>query len=239
MKKILLIAVVCVAAAMWIGGSTFAAGHASRGCFNCHVPHQAVSVDADPSAFGVPLWSYYQYNDHPNLLYTYTMYSANQTKGWTRLSPDQATQPDGASKLCLGCHDGSYSSLAIDLTPGSKKGPGYARRFDESFKDLARTHPISFVYDSALHQRSLTSGGAYSLKDPAVALSDLPGGGTVAQDLLDVRGKMQCTSCHDVHVQADANPEMLRYPVNLSPTDATGNPTPITDYILCRKCHNK
>ncbi|HDZ68920.1 MAG TPA: cytochrome C, partial [Phycisphaerales bacterium] len=85
-------------------------------------------------------------------------------------------QPDGSSKLRLSCHDGSF---------------GYLAGGDADFgTDLTGTHPISFVYDSAL--LDLDDG----LKDPSEQ-STL--GGTIAEDLLDPDSKVQCSSCHDIH----------------------------------------
>lgn len=223
MKKLVPIAVVCLAVAMWVGGNSFAA-HSDRGCNNCHVPHWA--APESETDYGVPLWSPVQLADFPTtgLKFTYTMYSS---KGFDALNPVKSAQPDGPSKLCLGCHDGSYSRWSsATANPHTK--------FEAS--DLARSHPISFVYDSALATRS---GGR--LKDPAVALSNLPGGGTIQKDLLDSKDKMQCTSCHDVHTSG-VQEQMLRYswltadvidPVTGTRLQAKN------DHIMCRVCHNK
>jgi hypothetical protein len=118
-------------------------------------------------------------------------------------------QPDGASKLCLGCHDGSY--------PGVRNAGSMFM-----FNDLSRTHPISFTYDSALAWR--VSGGR--LNDPRSTGSGL--GGTIAKDLLDERGKMQCTSCHDVHSDGRGD-KMLRYDYNPNTRDGSR---------MCTVCHN-
>lgn len=80
-------------------------------------------------------------------------------------------QPDGSSKLCLSCHDGSIASNNIGT-------------------DLSDDHPVSFNYNSSL---AMADGG---LHDPSLALSGL--GGTIENDLL-FSGKMQCTSCHNPH----------------------------------------
>ena len=85
-------------------------------------------------------------------------------------------QPEGSAKLCLSCHDGSYALLA-----GSYMDFG---------SDLSTSHPISFVYDSGL---ATADGG---LKDPG---ENSTLGGTIAEDLLDSAGMVQCISCHDIH----------------------------------------
>jgi predicted CXXCH cytochrome family protein len=85
--------------------------------------------------------------------------------------------------------------------------------------ELANSHPISFVYDSAL----ATLDGA--LKDPSEA-STL--GSTIATDLLDPDSKMQCSSCHDVHTSG-VGENLLRgydYGPHFGPE-------------LCRMCHIK
>ena len=69
-------------------------------------------------------------------------------------SAGAAPQPDGASKLCLSCHDGTIALGAVGgrTTPIAVSGgptmpttaPGYLGT------DLSGSHPISFVYDNAL-----------------------------------------------------------------------------------------
>ena len=124
----------CAGLLLGAADSTQAAGqgHSSRGCFNCHVPHQAGPVTG--TDYGVPLWSP-KYNSD-GLQVTYVMYSSPT---FDALSPEKSAQPDGASKLCLGCHDGSYDH---DWSANPQ------RVFNAG--DLARTHPISFKYTTAL-----------------------------------------------------------------------------------------
>lgn len=131
------------------------------GCNGCHTPHNAEALP------GVPLWNGLETKT------TFTMYSSATFQGTID------GQPSGTSKLCLGCHDGANPDFAW-MNPQHAFGAG----------ELANSHPISFVYDSAL----ATLDGA--LKDPSVA-STL--GGTISEDLLDAESKVQCASCHDVH----------------------------------------
>lgn len=224
MKKVIVtIGILSVALGLWVSQSSYAS-HSDRHCNGCHVPHWAVpESDTD---YGVPLWS--PVNTSDGLKYTYTMYSS---KGFDALTPVKAAQPDGPSKLCLGCHDGSYSRIGSRMDPtNASYVEGYRRGFGA--EDLARSHPISFVYDSALAARS---GGR--LHDPATTLSALPGGRTIQAELLDSKDKMQCTSCHDVHSH---NYQMLRYQWNATGLDPdTGASVPKTDNVMCRVCHNK
>lgn len=217
-KAVVLLAIVC-AVAFRFGTSSYAA-HSDRHCNGCHVPHWAAAeTDTD---YGVPLWSPTHTKD--GLKFTYTMYSS---KGFDALQPIKSAQPDGPAKLCLGCHDGSYPYLAGKITTYGWYPAVYQA------EDLARSHPISFVYDSALASRS-----AGRLHDPSTTLSGLPGGRTIQQDLLDSRDKMQCTSCHDVH-SSGIGEAMLRYEWNNTGLDENGNTVPKTDNIMCRICHNK
>ena len=168
------------------------------GCGQCDIAHHS-----EPSE--VPLWVGL---NGLEALPTFTLYSSST---FDALRTD-ISQPDGASRMCLGCHDGSYQGVRDSGNPKVKFGAA----------DLARSHPISFTYDSALAAR-VPSGKLY---DPGVRPSGL--GGTVAADLLDSRSKVQCTSCHDTHA-AGKGPNHLRYDAN----PATGDST------LCLVCHNQ
>lgn len=160
------------------------------GCNGCHTPHNAQSLP------GVPLWN------GTETTTTFEMYSSASFQGTID------GQPSSNSKLCLGCHDGAnpdFSWIAPEHTFGSDA--------------LSNTHPISFVYDSAL----ATQDGA--LKDPSEA-STL--GGTIMEDLLDPDGKVQCASCHDIH-SSGVGSHLLRgydYGSQHGPE-------------LCRMCHMK
>ena len=95
-------------------------------------------------------------------------------------------QPGGVSKLCLSCHDGISAIDSFGGVNGSVLISGDARLGN----DPGDHHPVSFVYDSALAQKD------GDLHDPTTAPSGL--GGTIAEKLL-VNGRVECTSCHDVH----------------------------------------
>jgi predicted CXXCH cytochrome family protein len=196
MLKPLNLATLCSLAVL--AGTAAGASHDSLGCGSCHIAH------TPPEAAGTgALWNLKQADDG---LPAFQLYSS---PAFDALSTDIA-QPDGPSKLCLGCHDGSYPGLS-------------GKRGVFSASSLAMTHPVSFTYDGSLARRA--QNGA--LFDPSVTPSGL--GGTVAQDLLDHRGKVQCTSCHDVH-NSGKGPSMLRLEYNLqSPSGAA----------LCKACHNR
>lgn len=146
---------------------------------------------------------------------TFTMYSSATFRGTID------GQPSGASRLCLSCHDGANPNF-LWMTDQMKFGSSA----------LANSHPISFVYDSGL--AAVNRG----LKDPSQP-STL--GRTIAQDLLDPDGKMQCNSCHDVHTSGVGQKQLRGYNYGHS---AVQNPDGSTHQIhhgpeLCRMCHLK
>jgi predicted CXXCH cytochrome family protein len=158
------------------------------GCNGCHTPHNAEALP------GVPLWNGSETTS------TFTMYSSDTFQGIID------GQPSGDSKLCLSCHDGANPDF-LWINPEHVFGGD----------NLANSHPISFVYDSAL----AALDGA--LKDPSEA-STL--GGTVLEDLLDPDSKVQCSSCHDVHTSGVGQSLLRGY-------DYGSQHGP----ELCRMCH--
>ena len=171
-------------------------------CIVCHAPHGTDGT-------GAPLWN------HHTTTQIFTTYT-----GYKFLALPSITQPDGASKLCLSCHDGvSAINQFGGISGGNLQGPSGApiklTSNDVVGLDLSISHPISFVYDKALS--TLDPG----LRDPTTATTSL--GGTIKTDLLDINGKMQCPSCHEVH-----DPTYYRF---LKMSNAAS--------ALCLTCHNK
>ena len=146
-----------------LAGST---GATSEMFLFCHTPHTALMQR--------PLWN----RDDPGTVYTpYRSSTLKATVG----------QPTGASKLCLGCHDGT---TAVGLTRAATVRSGVRTRGaslppgrGNLGTDLSDDHPVSFRYDAAL----VAANG--QLRAP-------PAGGRVH---LDGNGELQCTSCHDPH----------------------------------------
>jgi len=183
-------------------------------CRTCHVPHDH-NRTAQLFLNGL-LWN------HQVSSATYTMYDA----AWSEtLNNPQSAQPDGTAKLCLGCHDGTVGLNQFDSQFGAV-GTDFIQDYDPGFQipgalnagDLRGTHPLSITYngtDTGLNPDTTTMGTS----------------GTIA-DVLD-NGKVQCSSCHDVHDGPEAvpNSHLLRV---AQTTAQLGNPSG-----LCLTCHNK
>jgi predicted CXXCH cytochrome family protein len=137
-------------------------------CLFCHTIHRTTGQ--------TPLWSH-AFSQVTN----YIVYSSPTLKA-------TVGQPDGSSRLCLSCHDGTValgnvSSRAAPITMQNSvstmpTGPGNLGT------DLSGDHPISFVYDQNL--ASLDN----QIKSPSTIDPKLK---------LDPQHKLQCVTCHDPH----------------------------------------
>ena len=164
-------------------------------CIVCHTPHHADNTVTD-----APLWN------HEVTSATFTVYNSSTLDA-------TVGQPDGVSKLCLSCHDGT---VALDNFGGVTTGSNMITGDYNLETDLSNDHPVSFVYDATL---ASADGGIY---DPTTQNSGL--GGTINGDMLSST-KMQCSSCHDVH-NGSGGWESLLVKSNANST-------------LCLTCHNK
>ena len=147
-------------------------------CIFCHTPH-----NSNPAG---PLWSHQLSSGVTYLKYTSPTLDAYSS---------QATAPDpnGASKLCLSCHDGTVALGAVGTSviplAGGKTtlvsgDPGFIGT------DLSRTHPISFVVTDQL---VATNNAKDAPLNTVAAMKSDP------QVHLDGADRVQCTSCHDAH----------------------------------------
>lgn len=138
-------------------------------CIFCHTPH-----NADITVTDAPLWN------HAVTTQVYELYNSTTMDA-------TVTQPAGASRLCLSCHDGT---VAVDAYGGQAGVIFLGGDVAVGADGLADDHPVSFTYDDAL---AAQDGELFS---PSATPSGL--GGTIQHDLL--RGnEMECSSCHDVH----------------------------------------
>lgn len=163
-------------------------------CIVCHTPH-----NADVAVTDAPLWN------HETTDAAFSLYSSSTLDA-------TVGQPDGSSKLCLSCHDGT---VAVDNFGGTTTGTEFISGDNLMGTDLNDDHPVSFVYDPTL---ATDDGGLF---DPTITNSGL--GGTIDEDML-FSGKVQCATCHDVHNGSGA-------PHLLVKSNAASD--------LCLTCHSK
>jgi hypothetical protein len=208
-------------------------------CVFCHTPHGANLEQG-------PLWN-------RNLSSaTYNTYNSGSLDATLEGVP--LDQPNGISKLCLSCHDGtiaigsvrvlngamatgpiSMTGAEIDGTmpAGNGADTGFTRRLGT---DLTNDHPISFTYDSAL----VSKDG--ELRDPAVESNIGNRSPGVSPHVPLDNGQVQCNSCHDPHIRDATDPtksiKFLRLNrfQKVSPLTTTFDET---NDIICLACHDK
>lgn len=159
-------------------------------CVFCHTVHHANGQ--------TPLW-----NHSMSSVTNYVTYTSGTLKA-------VVGQPDGSSRLCLSCHDGTVAlgmvssrTNCIAMQNGVMTMPAGTNNLGT---DLSHDHPISFKYDAALTKLDT------QLQDPATLTGKVR---------LDHNGEVQCASCHDPH-----NDQFGNFLV----VDNTGS-------ALCLTCH--
>ena len=216
-------------------------------CIFCHTPHGANITETNG-----PLWN----RAVPGSA-TYTPYSSS--------SIDSTIEnPNGVSKLCLSCHDGSIAigsvrnvrgqfpapQISMQGTSGGKMpagagvNTGYTRNLG---KDLSNDHPISLTYNSSfvnadsemrpVGQSPLFVRGTGSNPGiEAIHLQPVNQGSPTNET-----GQVQCVSCHDPHIRDTTNDNIkfLRFNrLQKANPDGSNNFQPNND-IICLACHTK
>src|SRR5215469_2171064 len=147
-------------------------GSLSGSCLYCHAPHSGVGSVT-------PLWN------QTLSMQTYTSYTSS-----TYVETGNTQPPLGVdSSLCLSCHDGT---VAPGQTVAYKQIPmsGHMNPPDVFGTNLLSSHPFSLVLpmkDSPDLVATLVSQGKTADPTGSVKL---------------VNGNIECTSCHNPHVQA-------------------------------------
>lgn len=141
-------------------GSPFSGGQI---CIVCHAPHNTATGEE-------PLWN------HALTTATFTLYSSSTLDA-------TMGQPQGVSKLCLSCHDGTVAIDSFGGATGTSFIPGPANLGI----DLSNDHPISFEYDPV-----------------AAADAEINPRSGVDPNLLfftnaALTNSLECGTCHDVH----------------------------------------
>ena len=176
-------------------------------CIICHTPH-----DSDISITVTPLWY------HEPSSTTYNMYfTEDETTN---------TQPTGASKLCLSCHDGV---TAIDKFGGRATLPFMNGTTGANVgNEQSDSHPISIIFDTEMALKNP------SLYDPEKRQVTIGAGGEntrtgTIRELLLPNGRVQCSSCHDVHnnLVGDSKKDQPFLKITRAGSE------------ICLTCHNK
>ena len=207
-------------------------------CVFCHTPHGSQDSQA-------PLWNRQLSN------VAYTLYDSSSMDA-------TATQPQGSSKMCLSCHDGTIAIGAVNVLNGSytiqdpaseaipmtisqggsvmPPGVGLNTGFTRNLGvDLTNDHPISVQYDSNL---AVNDG---ELRDPALEphiANRAPG---VNPDIPLEDNQLQCSSCHDPHIRSTNEDENIKF-LRLNRLQRVEPATAIFNRdndIICLACHDK
>ena len=154
------------------GSSSPITGARPGSCTYCHAPHSGLGS-------GKALWNQSLSTQQYSNFYTSSTY--HQQGGQPVLGSD--------SNLCLSCHDGTVA-VGQTLVSGKIATTG-SMSANDVFKDnLQSSHPLSVVppiKDGPSLVATLSSGGQTADPTGAVKL---------------VNGNIECTSCHNPHVQA-------------------------------------
>lgn len=187
----------------------------SQICAFCHTPHGATN---EPR---MPLWNRTLSNA------TYTPYTS------TSIDAIDLGQPEGKSKLCLSCHDGTLALGSVNvlnrvefkkqgvqedtipfqgtrsdgtIPDGLGESTGFTRRIGT---DLSNDHPISFTFDSAQAQRD---GELFDPMMESHIKERQHGSGPPFPQALETGvagylpledGQVECITCHDPHIRSD------------------------------------
>lgn len=191
-------------------------------CTVCHTPHAS-----DNSISVAPLW------DRTLTALSYKLYDTSTTFDGVAT----IVQPNGISKLCLSCHDGS---IALDsfggvvgtgdtvVAAGASRNIGGDTDAAGNLNSLNNDHPISFTYTE-----DTVDPGMWPSSKLDVVIGDTATRsktGTLAQMMLtDNAGVLtvECTSCHDVHNNYVGTDNLSLLKINMSGS------------VLCLTCHNK
>lgn len=209
-------------------------------CIFCHTPHGG--------SLSGPLWN------RANTTTTYTHYSSATASAYLQaLSVNRAVQNE--SMLCLSCHDGSITVHSILNTSNRTGGPPEAfwdptngvkiQALDLGFvaataakigasldangtlvdvsTDLMDDHPISFNYQPVQT--------AKSAEFKTIATAEAAGVRFFPPNGDDADKRVECSSCHDPHVDYYSGTGNAAYtPFLITPNDGSK---------LCLACHTK
>lgn len=235
------------------------AGGTDQICIFCHTPHGAAAEG--------PLWNR-NAPSGPFPLYSGALAIKGTIPGALNANAPNSTKyrttdpgnptfvyPNGASRLCMSCHDGvtainilrNSGSIAMianatKLDPdGSLKGilPNIgigAGTAIHTIIDLSTSHPISFVYNDNIVENIINPAYLNSsppLPDRYLGPKDFV---SIVDTPLDSESRMQCTTCHDPHFDTSLVDGTL--PPFWRQTTATGTGSATPYEAVCNNCHD-
>jgi len=170
-------------------GTSPVKGGLSGSCWYCHAPHSGLNGARNVGQ--MPLWT-----TKLSSVQAYTVYSSSTLVNKVNPSPPLGTD----STLCLSCHDGTVAgSPGATVAYGQIPMTGKMSASDVYGTNLSATHPVSFVLP--LH-------AAPDLVAQLTANPPSTADTTGAVRLIN--GNVECTSCHNPHVQKiDSNTPMF------------------------------
>jgi predicted CXXCH cytochrome family protein len=191
-----------------------------RVCIYCHAPHHAIK--AGNAGFSTltyyPLWNHAVTNIASFETYTNGIETPNSP---AHMLNADIGQPGGVSRLCLSCHDGSMAISTYGFNDASSSHVGSinasGRILIGGSGILKNHHPIGFDYDAVAAIDD-------EINDSSTSLLGANVWGLTISDLL-WNGKMECSSCHDVHNTKNEGQRFTWV------EDTRSN--------LCFSCHNK
>jgi predicted CXXCH cytochrome family protein len=161
------------------GPGTIRAASETQVCIFCHTPHNSTTQ--------APLWN----RADPGG--TYQMYWSPTMNAYP--SAGSAPQPNGSTKLCLSCHDGTIAlgatvaSGTIPMSGGITTMPTGSGGYLGT--DLSGHHPVSFQVTTAIVAENNASGDV-----PLKSVTEMRSNPIA---FLDAEDRVQCASCHDPH----------------------------------------
>ena len=194
-------------------------------CSFCHTPHLAS---------GTPLW---------NQSLSKATYTVPSSKVWRTLKSTPQNTPDGDSRLCLSCHDGTVAIASVvnlggTVTTKSMQGVGRLLTAEGKLSenspsflgtDLSGHHPVSIgVNDSLVKDKGQQCDDeevSWRICVPRAPVRLRP---TENAYKIGANTKLgvQCTSCHDPH--DDPVPGTTKFLRDGTPSDTSP---------LCSRCH--
>ena len=180
-------------------------GALSGSCYYCHAAHSGLNGTAGVAQ--TPLW-----DQKLSSVQSYTVYTSSTLVNKPNPSPHLGTD----STLCLSCHDGTVAGSPGALVPyGHVPMTGQMYSADVFGTNLSTMHPISFILPLKASPDLVSSLNA---KPPSTA--DTTGAVRL------INGNVECTSCHNPHVQ------------NIDPNNPNFLVIKNSNSALCLACHS-